>query len=457
MSPLLYFWLAFKASLFSTGGMGNLPSLHADLLSRGWATDRQFAESLAVGQISPGPNGLWVISLGYLVDGLRGALLTLVAITLPPLLILAVERLYRRVKHHPAVEGFVRGLGLAVVGIFIPVMFRLLASVGWDMKTMLITVAAIAAGATRRVPVIAVLIVAGIVSALAAHAAPPPNEGSIYFPSLSTLTSTPIRVYVDGKPARYQNQNGTYDPVMPAGRHLLQIEAKVGGNLQAMRCLIVIKAGERQAVRVILRPVVVGTAAGGVQIYCPPGVPGPQGMPGPPALPMRPLPEGHDIFTLREIIHTGLEILLDDLQGQVDAALSRLPAYAGPVYVYASKRLLVGPAGPDGPAGLPGRAGIPAEVALIQTPEGELALDWLQRQRSVWEQSLTEARSRLADLERRIDALGASPQASRSYVSTIAVLTPEFKQELDRSLKPLFALPPPSESPCWPGIDGSPG
>ena len=166
MIPLVYLWLAFKASLFSTSGTGNLPSLHADLLSRGWATDRQFAESLAVGQVSPGPSGLWVISLGYLVDGLRGALLTAVAITLPPLLILAVERLYRRVKHHPAVEGFVRGLGLAVVGIFIPVLFRILASAGWDIKTFVITVAAILAGATRRIPVIVVLIVAGTVSAL---------------------------------------------------------------------------------------------------------------------------------------------------------------------------------------------------------------------------------------------------------------------------------------------------
>src|SRR6185436_8378534 len=88
IDALLFFWLMFKASLFSTSGSGNLPILHQDLLARGWATDRNFAESLAIGQISPGPSGLWVISLGYLLDGLRGALLTLVAITLPPLLVL---------------------------------------------------------------------------------------------------------------------------------------------------------------------------------------------------------------------------------------------------------------------------------------------------------------------------------------------------------------------------------
>jgi len=88
IEPLTYFWLLLKASLFSTGGTGNLPSLHADLLARGWANEQQFAESLAIGQISPGPSGLWVISLGYLVDGLRGAVLTLIAISLPPLVVL---------------------------------------------------------------------------------------------------------------------------------------------------------------------------------------------------------------------------------------------------------------------------------------------------------------------------------------------------------------------------------
>ena len=75
MNPWLLFWLLLKASLFSTSGTGNLPILHTDLLALGWATDHNFAEALAIGQISPGPTGLWVISLAFLVDGVRGSLL----------------------------------------------------------------------------------------------------------------------------------------------------------------------------------------------------------------------------------------------------------------------------------------------------------------------------------------------------------------------------------------------
>jgi chromate transporter len=163
LNPVTFFLLALKASLFSTGGLGNVPSLHADLLSRGWATERSFAESLAVGQVSPGPNGLWVVSLGYLLGGVWGTLAAVVAICMPPFFILAVERLYRRVQHHPAVEGFVRGLSLCVVGVFVVVLWGLMKGNVVDLRSVLITVASLGLGATRRVPVVVIIGLAALV------------------------------------------------------------------------------------------------------------------------------------------------------------------------------------------------------------------------------------------------------------------------------------------------------
>ena len=153
MSWLALFWLLLKASLFSTSGTGNLPILHDELLARGWATETDFAEALAIGQISPGPTGLWVISLGYLLDGPRGALLSLVAITLPPLVVLLVYGFFVRHGNHPATRGFVRGLTLAVAGIFVVVLAQIMAGAGLDARSLGIAAAAMALGATRRVPV----------------------------------------------------------------------------------------------------------------------------------------------------------------------------------------------------------------------------------------------------------------------------------------------------------------
>ncbi len=157
IEPLTYFWLLLKASLFSTGGLGNLPILHEDLLARGWATERHFAEALAVGQVSPGPSGLWVISLGFLTAGWLGAVLALVAISLPPLLVLAVERVYNRTGDDPAVRGFIRGLSLAVIGIFLVVLAGLMIENGLDIGTALIVLGSLALGITGRVPVVALL------------------------------------------------------------------------------------------------------------------------------------------------------------------------------------------------------------------------------------------------------------------------------------------------------------
>jgi chromate transporter len=167
VNPLLFFGLLLRASLFSTSGMGNLPMLHADLLARRWVTEAHFVEALAVGQLSPGPTGLWVVSLGYLVDGLRGALLATVAIVLPPFLVLVVDRLYQRVKDHPAVEGFVWGMGLAVVGVFAVALADIWRHVGVSAWTACIVLASFGLGMVRRVPVVVVLglaALAGIVN-----------------------------------------------------------------------------------------------------------------------------------------------------------------------------------------------------------------------------------------------------------------------------------------------------
>ena|SRR5579862_95937 len=157
MNLLVLFGLFLKASLFSTGGTGNLPSLYADLTARRWAAQRLFAESLAIGQIAPGPSGLWVISLGYFVRGVPGAIAALGGITLPPLLVVAVDRLSRRARNAATMERLVGGVSLGVVGIFTTVLVRLLAGSGAGGNGVVIALIAFALGTIRRIPVPVVL------------------------------------------------------------------------------------------------------------------------------------------------------------------------------------------------------------------------------------------------------------------------------------------------------------
>ncbi len=162
INPFIYFLLFLKASLFSTGGFSNLPSLHQDLIANGWAKEVDFGQSIAIGQISPGPNGLWVISLGYLTYGLIGALLALIAITLPALLVLVVSAGYTRIEHQTWVQGAMRGVSLAVVGLLLSVVWTILHQPGVDWKGTLIAAGAFGLGLSRKVNILIILGLAGL-------------------------------------------------------------------------------------------------------------------------------------------------------------------------------------------------------------------------------------------------------------------------------------------------------
>jgi chromate transporter len=161
VNPLLYFLIFLKASLFSTGGLGNLPSLHQDLLGSGWATETDFGKAVAVGQITPGPNGLWVIALGYITFGWLGALLALIAIVLPPFIVLLVAAGYQKIEHYPAVRGLLRGLSLAVVGSLLATSCALISAPGIDWRGWVVALVTVLVGLTNRVHVIFILVGAG--------------------------------------------------------------------------------------------------------------------------------------------------------------------------------------------------------------------------------------------------------------------------------------------------------
>jgi chromate transporter len=149
--------LFLKASLLSTGGLGNLPFLHKDLLSLGWANESDFITAIAVGQVSPGPTGLWSISLGYLTFGWPGAALALAALSLPPLLIVGVASIYDRMEKLPGVQNFSRGLALGVIGLTLTVALGLARSAIIDWRSWIIAICALGLALSKRVPIILIL------------------------------------------------------------------------------------------------------------------------------------------------------------------------------------------------------------------------------------------------------------------------------------------------------------
>src|SRR5258708_1070855 len=162
ITPLISFLLFLKASVFLTGGFRNLASVHQDLIAKGWAKEVNFGQSIAIGQISPGPNGLWVISLGYLTYGYLGAFLALIAITIPALLVLVVSAGYARIEHRVWVRGAMHGVSLAVVGLLLTVVWTILHQPRVDCKGLLLPPGAFGLAFSRKVNILIILSLAGL-------------------------------------------------------------------------------------------------------------------------------------------------------------------------------------------------------------------------------------------------------------------------------------------------------
>lgn len=162
----LFFLTILKAVLFSTGGFGPLPSLHADFLANGWATEQHFAEAIAIGQIAPGPNGLWVVSLANLSGGITGAVLGAAALVLPPFFILLVRKFYFRIRYYPATQGILDGIVLVVSTFSIVVLANIFQNRHPDAALLLISVISAALAATKRVSVNLILILSAVTGAL---------------------------------------------------------------------------------------------------------------------------------------------------------------------------------------------------------------------------------------------------------------------------------------------------
>ena len=97
-------------------------------MGSGWLTSQEFAESLSIGQVLPGPN---VVNLALMVGdryfGLRGALAALAGmLLLPMVLVLLLAALYSGLADVPAVAGAVRGMGSVAAGLVLAMALKLL-------------------------------------------------------------------------------------------------------------------------------------------------------------------------------------------------------------------------------------------------------------------------------------------------------------------------------------------
>ena len=162
MNVLLYFWIFLKSSFLSIGGLSNLPYLHNDLMALGWAQESDFISAIAVGQISPGPSGLWSISLGYLTLGWLGGALSLLALSIPPFLTLLTTSFYQQIEKYTLVKNFSRGMMVAAIGLTIGTTWKIASAIIIEWRDLVFVLLAFGLALSKKVPVIVILALAGL-------------------------------------------------------------------------------------------------------------------------------------------------------------------------------------------------------------------------------------------------------------------------------------------------------
>lgn len=139
----MIFWQLFisylKIGFFGFGGGYAMLSLIQNeiVVRHGWMTGSEFADIVAISQITPGPIAINSATyVGYTVGaqagttwgGLLGAAIATVAVCLPALTImLLLTRFFMRLRNNRLIEGAMRGMRPVVIGMIAAAALMLIA------------------------------------------------------------------------------------------------------------------------------------------------------------------------------------------------------------------------------------------------------------------------------------------------------------------------------------------
>ena len=114
------FAIFFKIGLFTFGGgYAMLPLIQQEVLSKGWADEKEIINFIAVSESTPGPFAINMSTyIGTDEAGVLGAFFATLGVVLPSfIIILIVAKCYEKFQSSKIVRGCMSGLKPAVVGL----------------------------------------------------------------------------------------------------------------------------------------------------------------------------------------------------------------------------------------------------------------------------------------------------------------------------------------------------
>lgn len=139
------FWIFLKIGAILYGsGYVLFAFLDTELVATGLLTRQQLIDAIAVGQFTPGPVFSSVTFIGYQINGLRGAIVSTIAIFLPSFVFVALlNPIVKKMRNSELFSAFLDAVNVASVAIIIAVCFEMGKETITDWRTLLIAVLSI--------------------------------------------------------------------------------------------------------------------------------------------------------------------------------------------------------------------------------------------------------------------------------------------------------------------------
>ena len=121
------------------GGYVVIPALHELFVENlGWLTSAEFADGIAIGQITPGPIFITATFIGYKVAGIMGTLLATIAMFTPPMVLtVLLSRFVKTLNQSTLVKAAMKAVRAAVIGMI----FASAVTIGQTISVSIVSVA----------------------------------------------------------------------------------------------------------------------------------------------------------------------------------------------------------------------------------------------------------------------------------------------------------------------------
>jgi len=163
-----FLWLSL---LCVGGGLGVVPEMERQAVTiHHWLTAREFVDGYTLSQLTPGPNMLVAVFVGYRAHGLLGGLLAGLAMFLPTsILAIVISHHWQQWRTRPWAVTVERALLPVGIGLMAGGVYTLARTAIHDVVTASLAIGTALVVATDRVPPVFVILAAGGVGWLLAR------------------------------------------------------------------------------------------------------------------------------------------------------------------------------------------------------------------------------------------------------------------------------------------------